>query len=213
MPNAYPGKNCLVTFSGTAASFSTGTWTSADDLVYQAAPSSEQGQPLKYNGTYVVSTTSGTLPSTAYSLNRLNGSVIFATTASRNLTVVGSYLPVDTVSEAHAFTVNLSAANNDVTRFQDDWVRRIQGLKDLTGTIEDFHSNISGLNRMASTEDPLAVSIHIASTASYDMRFYAFFSADDISSSVDGVVEGSFGFEGTADLENRLVSFSTRGSG
>lgn len=210
---AFPGKNCLVTISGTAASLSTATWVSADNLVYQAASTSEQGQPLEHDGGYTVSTTSGALSSTAYTLNRLNGSVIFATTAARNLTVVGNYLPTSAVASAHGFAFNLAAANADVTPFQNEWMKRIQTIKDLTGSLEDFHNDVSLGNRLASTEDPVALTIHVDSTSSYWSRFYAWLSGDDISAAVDGVVEGSVGFEGTADLDGRLVSFSTRGSG
>lgn len=210
---AYAGKNAFVTISSTAVTLTAVATTSADGLVYQIASSSAQGEPFDPTAAITVAATSATLSSTAYTLNRLNGSVIFATTAARTITVSGSYLPTSAVSGAHGYAYTIAASNQDVTTFQASYISRIQGLKDVSGSLEDFHSTPAMAQILTSSSQPIAITFHASSTASFDARAWGYLSGDDISASVDGVVDGSVSFEGTADADSRVVTFTTRGSG
>lgn len=207
------GKSTLVFLSATGVALTAAATTSADGKTFQVAATSQQGEPFDPLAAFSVATSSGgAVSSTAYTLYRLNGSVVFPTSSANAYTFTGTYLPTAQVANAHAFDYDISAANQDVTVLGSQWRSRIQTLLDVSGSLQDYHSTPEFARLVASSSQPVALTFYQASTASFDARCYGIINGDDISAAVDGVVDGSVGFEGTADLEGRVVTFTTRGT-
>lgn len=210
---AYAGKNALVTLSATGVALTAAATTSADGKVYQVASSSYQGEPFAPLSPFSVATSSGgAVSSTAYTVHRLNGSVVFPTSSANAYTFTGTVLPTASVAAAHGYSYSISADNQDATVFGNAWRSRIQAQKDMSGSVQDFHSAPAFAQILVSSSQPVAITFHASSTASFDTRCWGYLSGDDISGAADGIVDGSVSFEGTADIDGHMVTFTTRGT-
>lgn len=211
---AYAGKSAFVTLSGTGVTLTTAALVSADGLTFQMSASSQQGEPFAPTATITVFTSSaGTVGSSEYTLYRLNGSVVFSSSHAGSYNLTGTYLPTSTISNAHTFSYTISATNEDVTTFSATYRSRIQTVKDISGSIDVFWSsgNAEAL-LVASSSQPVALSFFDQSTSAFGVRAWAFVNQDDIAAAVDGVVDQSVGFEGTADVNQRTITTTTRGT-
>lgn len=210
---AYAGKNSLVFISATGLALTAAATTSVDGLIFQVAATSQQGEPFDPLASLTVGTSSGgTVSSTAYTLHRLNGSVVFPTSSTNAYTITGTYLPTAQMANAHGFSYDVSAATEDVTVLGSAWRSRLQTIKDVSGSFDEYQDNMNRATQLTSSSQPVALTFFIASTASFDARVFGFLNAEDIKSSVDGVVDGSVSFEGSADVNGRVITFSTRGT-
>lgn len=215
---AWAGKDALVKLAGAASSFDSAATTSADDRVYQLASTTYQGMPFAPNASIVVKTSSGgTYASTTYTLNRLNGSVIFATSAARGAaTVTGSYIPMNTAARAREYNVSISGSNADTSVFGSEWTAREQTQLDITGSVGAFfssqHSTQVGEALTSTARMPTAIEVYHVSTAAFAMRFWALLAGDSLDASPDAMIESGIEFEGTADADDRVVTFSTASS-
>jgi len=74
-----------------------------------------------------------------YSLRYLVGVVAFdsdpfgGSTSGNDVRVTGSYLPKYTVLEAHEETISIEPELYDVSRFGDEGMRRLEGVKEISG--------------------------------------------------------------------------------
>lgn len=210
---AYAGKNSLVFLSGSGLTLTSVATTAADGKTFQVAATSAQGEPFDPLAAISVATSSGgAVSSTAYTLYRLNGTVVFPTSSTNAYTISGTYLPTAQVANAHGFSYDVSAATAETTVLGSAWKSRIQTVKDVSGSIDEYQDNANRATAVTSSSQPVAITFFIASTASFDARAFGFLSAHDLQSAVDGVVDGSVGFEGSADLNGRVITFSTRGT-
>lgn len=215
---AFAGKDALVKIAGAASSFTTAATTSADDRVYQLSSTTYQGLPFAPDVAITVQTSSGgAYSSTSYTLNRLNGSVIFATSASRGAcTVTGSYLPMSDAARAREYNISITGSNADATVFGKDWMVREQAQLDVTGSIGAFfssqHSTQLGEVLTSTARQPTAIDIYHTSTAVFAMRLWALLANDGLDASVDGMIENGVEFEGAFDADDRIITFSTASS-
>lgn len=210
---AYAGRKAYITLSGTGVALSTAALTSANGLTFQVSASSAQGEPFDATASVTVKSTSATLSSTAYSVHRLNGSIVLNTSSTGSYTISTTYLPTSTITNAHAFQYTIAATNVDVTTLDSVYRSRIQSVKDVTGSLDEFWASGNARAQLvASTSQPVAVSFFDQSTSSFGVRCWAIVNQDDVQAAVDGVVDQSIGFEGTADADGRVISLSTRGT-
>ena len=113
---ALAGKNSLVFLSDTGLTLTNAATTSADGKTFQVAATSAQGEPFDALASVTVATSSGgTVSSTAYTLYRPNGSVVFPTSSTNAYTISGTYLPTSQVANAHGFSYSITGENTQTT--------------------------------------------------------------------------------------------------
>jgi hypothetical protein len=144
--------------------------------------------------------------SSTYTLNRLTGRVVFNSTLALDATVTisGDYLPVSTAAESHEYSYTIEANNENDTSFGDDYVSRVQTLLDFNASLSKYHIDQSFVDRLISG-DPFVLEIYADSGAA-PMKAWCIMTSDEVSSSVDGLVEESVEVEGTQDAERRVIS-------
>lgn len=144
-------------------------------------------------------------PST-YTINRLTGSVVFnsALPLDATVTITGDYLPLAKALESYEYSYTIEANNEMNTAFGDSYVKRVQTLLDFNASLSKYHVDLAFQDRLLSG-DPFVVEIYSDSSGS-PIRAWCIMSSDEISSSVDGLVEESIEVEGTQDAERRVIS-------
>lgn len=110
-----------------------------------------------------------------------------------------------TVDELNSFSMGHSAGNVDISEFTVNYVKRIQGLKDVTYSISGFYdpadSNGQIKIRNALVNDTtLYCQVLPDGTTTYGFQQEVKVSAFDLDTSVDGSVEVSIELEGTDTL-------------
>lgn len=109
----------------------------------------------------------------------------------------------NTVAELNEGTATIEGDNQDITHFGDDFVRRIQGLKDTSYDLSGFR-NPSDTNGQEAILDALLndTALHVkflgdgTSGFQQEVKVASF----EESSSVDGTVEVSIGLEGNGPV-------------
>jgi hypothetical protein len=142
-----------------------------------------------------------------YELNRLTGQVIFdsADAARAAVTIDASFLPMADAGQAREYSYSIEASNEDATVFGDQWRRRQQAGKDASGSLSRFHVD-DAFTSVLYDGTPIVVEFSIDVNAEPDMRMWAILSSEEVSGSVDGLVEGSIDFESTNDIDNRAIA-------
>lgn len=207
---AIAGKKALVKVSGSAVAFTNEPTTADETLkVFQITDQTKRVWDRKSNITVEESTDNGTTWSAAsgYSLDRLAGKVIFATAqaAGTQIRVSGSYLPLSIAAECKEYSYSLQGDNQDASSFGADFIKRKQGLKDISGSLSQWYVDTYFKDALTSGE-PIVLEIYADSSANYDFRVWALLAKDEISSAVDGLIEAKVEFEGTADIDGRVIS-------
>lgn len=192
---AVQGYLARIKVSGTATALTDEPTTDLGDGRYQITDSAKRVLTLD---TVVVE--DGGVPTVeSYTIDRLNGIINFGSVAVRTITVTGNYFPMSVAAEANEFSLNLSANNNDTTRFIDDgYVRREQGLKSADGTISEFYLIDAYFANKLISGDPVVLELYPDGTEKISL--FAMLNSDEIASAVDGVVTSSVGFESTKDI-------------
>jgi hypothetical protein len=144
--------------------------------------------------------------SSTYVLDRLTGKVTFnnALPLDATVTITGDYLPVATAAESYEYSYTIEANNETNTTFGKTYVSRVQTLLDFNASLSKYHIDQSFVDRLTSG-DPFVLEIYTDSNA-VPLRAWCISSSDEISSSVDGLVEESIEVEGTQDAERRVLS-------
>jgi hypothetical protein len=211
---AIAGRKSLVKLAGTPISMASPEPTTElqEGLQYQITdPTKRILAPFGAVTVYVDTDGGGAgTPTTAdpstYTLNRLTGTVTFKSTlaADATVTIQGDYLLPSTVIEAYEYTLTIESDNQDATRFQDSFVRREQGLLDVTAELSMWYVD-SSLYDLLDQDKTLVVEFYADSGAA-PLRAWMKIASNEVSSSVDGLVEESLEFEGTPDADRRVIS-------
>ncbi len=208
---AYAGHKCKVKISGSALTLTDAATSTTDDITFQITDAARRVLDPKADitvevdpeadGTFVVAD-----PST-YTLNRLNGSVTFDTAQTgANVIISGYYLPLLDVAEAYEFTYSLEGNNEAANRFQSEWQRREQTLKDITAELAAWHDvNVDVFYDALNTGNLMVLEFYVNDVL--DLRAWCISASDEIASAADGLIEESLEFEGSTDKEGRVVSF------
>lgn len=144
-----------------------------------------------------------------YTINRLTGTVVFATARNSGTTVqvAASYLPLSVAAEAREYTVTLSASNQDASALGDTHVRRQQGLKDASGSISLWTTTDRYFEEALAAGSPVVLDFYSdGNAAAPDIRAWALISSDEISAAADGLAETAVEWEATADVDGRSIS-------
>jgi len=206
---AYAGNHALVKVSGAPVAFVTEACASTDYQVYYVSSTDINKEPWGSTATMIVYVDGSTSTET-YTLDRLAGSVSFAVAATSRgaVTLSGDYVPLSSAANAHAWTISVSANNLDDSVFGDSWRTRIQGLKDVSGSLSEWYSDNTFVDILTSTsQQPCVIEMFHASTDTYFARAWAVLNTDDVSAAVDGLVEGAVSWSGTLDADDRAITF------
>jgi hypothetical protein len=211
---AIAGRKSLVKIAGTPVSMTAPEPTTElqEGLVYQITdPAKRILAPFGTVTVQVDADGAGTgTPTTAdpstYTLNRLTGTVTFhsAQPLDATVTIQGDYLTTTTAAESYEYTWTIEADNQDATRFQDSFVRWEQGLLDVTAELSKWYVD-SSLYDLLDQDKTLVVEFYSDSSGN-PLRAWMKIASDEVSSSVDGLVEEALELEGTPDADRRVIS-------
>jgi len=142
-----------------------------------------------------------------YSLNRLKGTVTYESAVSRVIYVSGNYLPLSELAQGKEFSVSLSAKNEPISIFGDDYENREQTQKDSSASIGSFYYDDTNLTFL--TDDVVCIfELYIDRDSNWHIRLWIRISSDDISGAVDGLIEESIELEGICDEDGNSVAFN-----
>lgn len=127
-------------------------------------------------------------------------------TAGRNLVVQlgttagGSFSTIADLKEA---TMTQSGNNQDVSTFDSDWIRRIQGLKDATYSLSGFYSadTAGGQAALRSSwlnDTPVFIRFLPDGTTGFQQEVKV--SSYEVSAAVDGTIDVSIELEGNGAI-------------
>ncbi|MGF9711714.1 hypothetical protein [Paenibacillus naphthalenovorans] len=145
----------------------------------------------------------GTVVTTGFKVDMLRGTVIFDTSAVRTVTVTGKYVPTSTAAECYEWSINLNGELIDVTKFQDEWATKIQGLKSAEGSLSRWYNVDRYFSNALISGSPVIVEMYTQDTLNPD-RIWALINSDEMSAAVDGASEEAVSFEST---DKMLVNY------
>lgn len=153
-------------------------------------------------------TTFTAVPAAEYTVNRLSGTVTFATpqAAGTQVRVSASYLPLAAAAEAKEFSYTLAGKQAEVSTFGASYVQRQQVQRDVTGSLSMWTTADRTFEDALTADRPVVLEFYSDSSAAPDFRAWALVSKDDIKAAVDGMAETSVEWEGTPDTEGRITS-------
>jgi hypothetical protein len=211
---AIAGRKSLVKLAGTPISMASPEPTTklTEGIKYQITdPTKRILAPFSPVSVYVDADGGGAgTPTTAdpstYTLNRLAGTVTFnsAQPADATVTIQGEYLAPSTVAESYEYTWTIEADNQDASAFQDSFVRRKQGLLDVSAELSRWYVDEAFFDLL--DQDKTFVVEFYADGNATPLRAWMKIASNEVSSSVDGLVEESLEFEGTPDADRRVIS-------
>lgn len=211
---AVAGYKAQVNVSGSSVSFTDEPTTANADLTaYQINDSTKRIWDRQADITVENSTDSGSTWNAAdpasYTLNRLTGTVLFDTALASGdqVRVSGNYLPMSKAAEAYGYKYKIEADNQDQHEFGQIYTKKVQGLKDVSGSITRWYQTNSFFYDALSNEKVVVLEFYSDSSASTpDLTTWALLSGDKPSVKVDGLVEEEVDFEGTQDRDGRVIA-------
>jgi hypothetical protein len=143
-----------------------------------------------------------------FTTNRLTGKITFENVdAGRgDVRVSGEYLPVTTVAEAFEFEFSIAANNGDTTEFLDQYMNRIQLLKDVTGTISRYKSSSTLFFDNLHNGVVFVLEIFTDNTVAADFLAWVLLAEVETTGAVSAVVMENISFEGTKDVDGTVVT-------
>lgn len=124
--------------------------------------------------------------STAYTLNRLNGKVTYASATSRVIKISGDYLPMSVAAYANQMSRSDACDMLDTTVFGDTYKSRMAGLKSASGTLTNFYSADEVFGAALTAGVPIVIEDRTVSTNEPN-RYWALLESDEVSAAVEGV--------------------------
>lgn len=197
------GKKAKVLAYGSSIPFVDEATTTSDNMCYQITDTIKR---VWCRNCTITVKDGGSPTAESFTVDRLTGRVMFATSAARTITVSGEYLPTHTVGEAFEYTFTLSADNADSTVFGEEFINRTQALKDFSASITQFYGDDYFFDKWR-LDGEYVLEFYADGTTNPIVRAWTKISSDEPSAAVDALVEESIDFEGTTDADARAVSF------
>lgn len=205
---AYAGKKAVVKVAGTAVAMTDEATTVLSgagitaNTQYRITAAAKQIIDINSPITVKVG---GSAVTTGFIVDTLTGTVIFTSAAVRTVTVSGKYIPTATAAECYEWSLTANAELLDVTKFQDDWTSKIQGLKSAEGSLSRWF-NIDGYfaNALLSGA-PVVIECYTQDTLLPE-RVWALINSSEMSAAVDGAAEESVSFESSNKMLMQYAS-------
>ncbi len=123
---------------------------------------------------------------TAYTLNRLGGTVTYGSATSRTIKISGNYLPMSTAGYATMGSFNKSVETLDITEFGDTVKTRMAGLLSASGTLTQLDVTDTTYITALNAGLPIVIE-HLPVTGGTPIRFWAVLENDEVSGEVAGL--------------------------
>jgi hypothetical protein len=210
--SAIQGRRGLVKVTGAATAF-TGEATTriTANTVYQITNAAKR--IWDRSATITVKKDAVTQAANLYTLNRLTGTVTFLADigGAAVVTVDGSYLPTSNAAEAKSFAYELMKDLLDSTSYDsataDNYHKRKDaGLENASGSLGQWSSVDRYFETALIAGDPVVVELWADRATAFDIRFWALLNKQQIQSAVDGLVGQTVEWEGTPDVDGRVIS-------
>jgi hypothetical protein len=204
---AYSGRKALIKVGGTAVTMTAEATTLQSgggitvNTQYKITDVTKQIIDINSAITVLVG---GSPVTTGFTVDTLNGTVIFDTSSVRTVTVTGKYVPTSTAAECHEFSLKINGETIDVTKFGDDFLTKIQGMKSAEGSLSKWFTTDRYFSNALVAGSPVVIEIYPQDTLNPD-RIWAVLTGDEVSAAVDGATDVSVSFESTNKM---LMSYA-----
>lgn len=208
---ALAGKRARLLGSGDSLAFTEESFSTEDDQTYII---DDQDKRVWDREQEITVYEDGVETTEDYELNRLTGQIIFETEDNTRgeITADGSYLAMATIAQANEYDYTLEADNAERNAFGDDYVKREQTLLDFTGSLERWHEPDDYFVDFLLDGQPLVIEFYSyfeeqgSENNILDLVAWCLLDSDGIAAVIDGLVEEDVSFEGTHDIDNRVVA-------
>lgn len=202
---AIAGKKAQVKVSGDPLSFSGESFSTTDDQNYQIDDAAKR---VWCRNCTITVYEDGAETTEDYSLNRLTGVITFASADGTRGTITadGQYLPMSVAAEAYDYTYTIDSDNAEDNAFGDEFISRVQTLKDISGSISRWYKLDSYYYDALTSGEPVVIELYADEGSTFELRIWGLLATDEITAAVDGLVEEAVDFEGTHDDDNRALS-------
>jgi hypothetical protein len=136
---------------------------------------------------------------TAYSLNRLNGTVTYVPAVVRVIYVSGDYLPMSSAAYAHDYSYTKEIDAHGVTAFLATHKSRIAGQKYASGTLSDWEVTSTYFADALTAGVPVVLEFR-GQTADNPERVWALLNSQEITAAVAGAQDQVVKFISTEAL-------------
>jgi hypothetical protein len=200
-----PGHHAVVYASGTAATLTNeATTVVTANTVFQITTAARR----VIDPSYAV-TTNGT---GAVTVNRLTGTLTFATTQTPPITISGKYLPISPVLYCKEFSMDSKPKLVEITPLNQNYQGMTRGLSDVSGTISNFYDplEVAGLsipvyfNTEMLADATIAIKLYVHATLS--LIAWAVIDKEELKAAIDGVLEQTIDWSGAKDLEGNVFA-------
>lgn len=123
---------------------------------------------------------------TAYTLNRLNGTVTYADALSRVIKISGDYLPMTIAAYANQMSRSDACDMLDNTKFGDTYRKRTAGLKSASGTLTQFHTTDTTFEDALAAGEPVVIEDRDTSVSEPN-RYWALLESDEVAAAIDSL--------------------------
>lgn len=204
------GRRSVVKVRGTPTAMTAEATTSAgDDLSYQITNAAKR--VLSPTASITVLVGGSPVAANTYVLHRLIGKVTFLTTATRTVTITGTYWPMASAARTDRYNVTLNASSVDDTDFDtaytdNGFTRRqtteldvsgsIGGKLDINGTFMDSFMN----------DDVVVLEFYPDRSGVHDLICWARLQKFALNSAMDAIVGQEVEFTGVADADLHVAA-------
>lgn len=186
------GRSAAIKVSGTALTFTTEATTTTDNQNYQITSAirrvwDRDTTPVVYDD--------GLATAEEYTINKLNGTITFATVDALRgvITVSGKYLPMTSATYANQFSYRRGVEMMEVNKFQDTHKTKLSGTKFASGTLSQWDVISAYYKDALTAGDPVV--IEFTSLAGEEpLRCWALLDSVEMQAAID-------------DPQNEIVSF------
>lgn len=185
------GRLAVVKASGTAVAMTAEATTATGNISYQITDATKR---VIDRTEAVVVKDGGVVTAEAYTLNRLSGTVTFATATARTITIDGKYLPMAEVASAHEYSFNKAVDVLEVTPFAATHKKRIAGQKFASGTLSQWDINEYFYDALTADE-PIVLEFRGTATGEPE-RLWAYLESSEMSAAI-------------SDPQNEIVTFTS----
>jgi hypothetical protein len=207
--SGFAGRKATVSVTGAPVTFTAEATTDAGDHQnYQITATTKR---VWDRATTLEVDVSGTPTGELYTFNRLTGTVTFATVnAGRGpVTVTGAYLPLAEAVGGKSFSYSLSRAamvDTDFSTAAANFNTYQAGMLDVEGSIGLRFTTDTTFHDALLAGNPVVIAFFFHRSGPANMIIWALLDKDGIDAAIDGIMEGTIEFKGTADDQGVAVA-------
>lgn len=192
------GKDVIIKVSGSSVPFTKQTMNAeSGNLLYLCAQTAYRS--FDPEGTFLVYD-NNVLTTEPYTIDYIQGGVVFTTNASRTITVSGAYLTMSTVATASSLSVNETCDLLDVTPFGNFYKKRISGMKSASGTITKFEVADSVFQDAILNAEFLILDVYHYSSEK-PRRYWVYFDSNELQAAVEGAQNNVLNWQSTQKFD------------